>query len=245
MSDPRRARWTGVLRAGLAAMWLVHGLEKFGVRWPSFLHGGTHSVAGMLETMLDFSPFPWLRAVVSGGMLPLADWLQYPVGVLEILLGLALATGLGMTWAAVVGAGMQIFFWLGFFANDWPFQYPVVILAHLTLAAPSILRRVETGDGWLFLVRLALGGLWVYEGAVRNPWLLVLGLPLLLGVGSRFVSLVAVYLVARAWQVELWGDWPWSYSLVAICHLVLIWGGSDRGPALAARLPERLRQLGA
>lgn len=231
--------WILVVRAILAAMWLVHGLEKFGVRWNPWLNGGTHSVAGMLGMMADETPVPMLDALIDRLLLPLGGLLQYPVGILEVALGLAIASGYLLRWAAPVGALMQVFFWLGFLTFDWPYQYPLVIAAHMALTGHAWLWRSDLG---LSLLRAVCGIVWI---ASSTPLLVALGVLILGGLGSRVLSLAALPLAVTAMRAESWGYWPWSYYLVACLHIAVLLGNRGDGLALSRLLPERLRRLAA
>lgn len=163
--------WQLPVRIALGAMWIVHGLEKFGIKWPRAIGGGTHSVADMLTLMADVTPIGWFGALIERLMLPLAGWLQYPVGVLEISLGLAIGTGLLLRWGAPVGAAMQTFFWLGFAALDWPLQYPLVIGLHLALVMrlSNLRPLVDRMPSWVLLA-VGTAGLTLTAAALAAGW---------------------------------------------------------------------------
>lgn len=234
--DPRK-RWSAPLRALLALIWITHGLEKFGVKWPAFLAGGTHSVDGMLRLMMEETPISLLASLISHVFLPVSRLLQYPVGALEITIGLALATGVLLPWFATIGLSMQAFFWLGFLTLEWPFQYPLLMLAHLFLL-------VRTEDPrWMVAWRAALGFMWLYQSGGHALPFLALGGLLLLGIGTRAVSVIALALVVPAFQTEAWGSWPWTYYTVAILHLLLLVGAHRQTIALATVLPQRVKHF--
>ena len=237
------ALWTWPLRAALAAMWLVHGLEKFGLKWPPLLAGGTHSVRGMLGLMAEETPIAPLQWLIDTLMLPVARLLQYPVGVLEICLAAAIASGLLLRWATLVGALMQTLFWLGFLSLDWPMQYPLVIALHLGLGLGLWFPRPGREAG-LLVVRLALAGVWLLASGGSEPFRLAIALLTLAGLGSRLLSLPALALALAALSSQPWGDWPWTYYLTAAAHLALLLGGAA-APALAQVLPPRFRRFAA
>lgn len=238
MAEPLRSRlWTLPVRLGLASMWVIHGLEKFGLKWPALLGGGTHSVRDMLDLMAEVTPFAPVRALIAGALLPLADLAQYPVGILEIALGLAILAGLGLRWAVPMGAAIQTLFWLGFFGLDWPFQYPLIILAHI-----AIMDRGPT-EACLPMLRLMLGTIWLYQSGGDNPWLLTFGGLVLAGLGARALSLAALPLIWVAQTVEGWGTWPWTYYMAALIHMALLLGRPAFG--VAQMLPQRYRSWAA
>lgn len=230
-----------IVRVGLAAMWLAHGLEKFGVKWPAWLAGGTQSVSGMLQLMAEETPFRVVRALIQRVMLPGAGLLQYPVGALEIGLGLALLLGVFLPYAALLGAAMQTFFWLGFFTLDWPMQYPLIIVAHLALAVPLLPVLAIREEAWFQVLRVPLAAVWLYQGWHDSRAYLVLGGLLLAGLGTRLLALLSLGLVVVMFQRESWGAWPWSYYLVAASLAALVVGQADRETSLLRLLPERWR----
>lgn len=205
-------------------MWLVHGLEKFRMKWPAWLAGGTHSVRGMLQLMAAETPVGFLRELIQRIMLPGAAVMQYPVGLLEIGLGLGLALGVFLPQAALLGAAMQTFFWLGFFTLDWPLQYPVIIMAHLTLAAPRLWPTMASGANWHQFLRLPVAAVWLFQGLPDSPAYLLLGGLWLTGLGTRLLGLLSLVPVVLMFQRESWGAWPWSYYLVATSQVALIIG---------------------
>jgi uncharacterized membrane protein YphA (DoxX/SURF4 family) len=230
-----------LIRVGLAAMWLVHGLEKFGAKWPTWLGGGTHSVASMLKLMAEETPFGFLQGLIQHLMLPWAVIMQYPIGLLEIGIAVMLALGVLLPYAALLGAVMQTFFWLGFFTLDWPLQYPVIIVAHSVLAAPRWLQFLRlpltAEDRWLQILRLPLAAVWLYQGLQDGPALLrlgclLLGGLLLGGLGTRLLGIPSLALVVLMFQRENWGAWPWSYYMVATSHAALSIGPPVREATL-------------
>lgn len=226
--------WSVVVRVALGLLWLAHGLEKFGVDWPNPIAGGTGSVAGMLEMLAGDTPFTPVRWWIERAMLPAADLIQYPVGVVEVGLGLALLAGRGLFLASLIGGVVQVFFWLGFFTTDWPMQYPIIVAMHgclglYALDRSGLSRRVrwgregerkaETGPNrWMWILRLVLGALWLYEFE-RAGWpSAAVGLLLMVGAFGRLAALAGLGLTALAWPGS-WGSWPWSYYMVAAAHL--------------------------
>lgn len=237
--------WLIPVRIILSAMWLLHGLEKFGVRWPAPLAGGTHSVSGMLGLMVDTTPIGPVKWLAETLFLPLANLLQYPVGLLEIALGVAFATGVALRWAALCGTGLQLFFWLGFLGLDWPWQYPLVIAGHLLVALAGMGAAAPQADRWATLLRLTLGAMWLVESGVAHPWNLLLGALLLAGVATRISFIAALALVAPAYMEQSWGSWVWSYYWVVAAHVTLILAGGGQWLSLSQYLPERVRKLAA
>lgn len=247
--------WSVVLRVALGLLWLVHGLEKFGVQWPGPLHGGTGSVAAMLELMLDSSPLSALRLAVSSLLLPAAGILQYPVGVFELALGASLLAGRLLFAAAFGGALLQAFLWLGYLDADWPLQYPVIVVMHGVLGLFELDRTGLAGrvcwrrprereakrdpDRWVPPLRLVLAALWLHE-AGRFGWIAaLLGVLLLVGALHRLALLAGLALTALAWP-SAWGSWPWSYYMVAAAHLGAWLGAAGRRAGLDALLVQKI-----
>ncbi len=223
-----------MLRGFLAALWIANGLEKFGVDWPSWLLGGTGDVPGMLELMSE-TPIVPVAWIIRGLMLPLGSALTFPVGILEVGLGLALLAGFGLRWSGSLGALIQGFFWAGFLTSDWPFQYPLLILGHLALAMPAWLEDRPWGapHRWLELLLGVLGIMWLYEGFVRG-WMGLAAAALLAAAavpGLRWGRALAgaglalgLALTALAFQTEAWGNFVWAYYTVAAIHLAALAG---------------------
>lgn len=252
--------WSIVLRLALGLLWAAHGLEKFGVDWPKLIAGGTGSVAGMLELMAGDTPFRVLKWSIERVMLPAAGWLQVPVGVIELGLALAFLSGRGLFVATLLGGLTQTFFWLGFFTTDWPLQYPTIIAMHgclglFQLDRLSLSRRVRWGraserlaevgpDRWLWVLRMILGALWLYEFQ-RAGWpAAAIGGLLVLGAFGRLALLCGLALIALAWPAA-WGSWPWSYYMVAAAHIAAWTADSGRIAGLDAWLGTVLpRQVG-
>lgn len=251
--------WSIVLRVALGLLWAVHGLEKFGVRWPEPIAGGTGSVAGMLELMAD-TPFRPLAWWIDSVMLPMAGWLQIPVGLVEVALALAFLSGQGLFAAALAGGAVQTFLWFGWFDADWPLQYPVIIAMHgclglYRLDRLRLSRRVRWGraserlaevgpDRWLWILRVVLGMLWLYEWQ-RAGWpAAVAGVLLVLGAFGRFASLGGLVLTALAWPAA-WGSWPWSYYMVGAAHVAAWTADSGRIAGLDAWLGPALPRQAA
>lgn len=235
--------WRLGLRLFLGALWLGNGLEKFGVVWPDWIHGGTGDVLGMLKMMAEDSPIPPVQWLIEGLMLPLGKGLTIPVGILEIVLAVALATGLRLEWSGLLGALIQSFFWAGFMTVDWPFQYPVLILAHLALSLPFLLKDRPLGSPafWIrsFMVCLAL--LWIYEGLKGNlssllpaalcAASLVSGVrwAWIAGIAGMFMGLV---MTGLAFSRESWGTFVWAYYAVAAVQVAtLVWHRADSSAA--------------
>jgi uncharacterized membrane protein YphA (DoxX/SURF4 family) len=238
MLETTRARmWSIPLRIALAAMWVAHGLEKFGVKWPPALAGGTQSVPDMLGLIVDETPIAVLRILISKGMLPIAHLMQYPLGILEIAIGVALAAGLWLRWTALLGAAIQVFLWIGFITLDWPFQYPLVILSHLALMDLHKAR-------WIPILRTVLGVVWLYVSK-GDPIMIAMGLLLLAGVGARILFPVALVLCIGAFRGEAWSSWPWAYYMVIAVHVAVLLGVDGEGFTLARFLPQRYRTWSA
>lgn len=189
----QESRWLIPLRAALAAMWLVHGLEKFGIKWPVWLGGGTHSVPDMLDLMAEVTPLPLVAFVIDRLMVPLAPLFQYPVGVLEIALSLAMASGVWLIPAALLGLSMQTLFFFGFVTLEWPYQYLLVMAAHLILVLAA-----RTGDS-----------AFAAPVSARFGWF------------AGLVTAAGLLLVVMAWRAESWGSWPWAYFMVVAWLLAL------------------------
>lgn len=243
----RAGGWVALLRWFLGALWLVHGLEKLGVRWPGWLHGGTGDVAAMLEEMAGSTALGGFAALLEGVFLPAAGALQWLFLVLELACAAALMTGARgapgrrlYPWALAGGAALQAGLWLGFMGTDWPFQYPVLILAHLALLAVHV--RPERAGAALGALAAVLAALWLTEGlSGRLTWLLAAPLAALaLAAAPTFPGRLAALAGALAaaggtaavliWAMprEAWGAWVWAYYAVAAAHLALLWRRPER-----------------
>lgn len=216
--------WRWVLRGFLGVLWIGNGLEKFGVNWPAWFRGGTGDVPGMLDLMADTPILP-VRWVIQGLMLPLGHTLTIPVGVIEIGVGLALLIGIGLRWSGMLGALIQAFFWAGFITMDWPFQYPLLIMAHLALAIPAWLEDKPWGapERWEQLMVGLLGLMWLYEGFSHNWVGLIAAVALAVSriPGQRWTRIVSAVgllmglgLTAMAFRSESWGNFVWAYYTV-------------------------------
>lgn len=226
--------WRWALRALLAAVWIGNGLEKFGLEWPSWLLGGTGDVPGMLRMMAEETPIPPVTWLIHGLMLPLGNWITVPVGILEVIIGVAFGTGMGLRWAGMLGAMIQTFFWAGFLTVDWPFQYPLLILAHLTLAVPAWATDRPWGNSqrWMGLLIACLTMLWAYEGRTGN-WPALLATLLLAGglipglrwgqVSAATGLVLGLTLTALAYRAEAWGSFVWAYYAVGAAHFSALW----------------------
>lgn len=237
--------WSLPLRVVLAALWIAGGLEKFGVRWPAWLAGRTASVTGVLEAMVDQAPFPWFGRWVETVLLPAGDVLAVPVGLFEVALGLALATGFWLGWAALLGAVLEALPWVGMLLAGWPLQYPLLVLAHLALAMPLLRGHSEQPGVWLATLRLVVGAIWAYKGGVVGIWYFPLGLLIMLGLGSRWLALAGLVLMWGPLRTEVWGLLPWTYYVAAAAHLALVLAADRAQPAVVGLLPERWRRLTA
>lgn len=244
--------WQGIIRMLVGSVWICNGLEKFGLRWPKWLHGGTGNVPDMLALMRDDTPMPLVSWIIEKLMLPLGNALNIPVGILEILLGVAILTGVLIGWAAALGALIQLFFWAGFITVDWPFQYPLLVVAHLSLAVPVWAKGSPwaTKERWFQVLTACLVVMWLYEGRTLQ-WLplltgLMQGVGLLVkgssaGTIGRVGFVVGAVLAVLAFRVESWGAFVWAYYTVIGIHLAL----AVYGPELANRRPIWRRVIGA
>lgn len=231
------ANWA--LRGLLGALWIGNGLEKFGVSWPAWLLGGTGDVPGLLRTMSEESPVPLLPWLIDTFMLPLGSAITYTAGILELALAAALLTGVMLPWASMVGALIQIFFWLGFLTVDWPFQYPILILAHLALAVPALLQDRPWGawERWEIVLSLALVALWVYDAATGRLISLLPGVFIAASLLPVFragrvaggIGLAAgILFSALALPQERWDSFVWTYYSVIGVHGALLIGSLRR-----------------
>jgi len=231
----RRWDWRIITRILLAAIWMGNGLEKFGMNWPAWLQGGTGDVPGMLAMMAEDTPVRPVAWLITHLMLPFGGHLTLPVGLLEVTVGLALLIGLGIRWAGLLGALIQSFFWLGFLTTDWPFQYPLLILAHLALAVPLWLsdRPWGSANRWLWVLTATLAAMWAYEGQTGDWRSFAAAALLLAGLVPRATwrrpilvvgAAAGIALTVGADRSEQWGSFVWAYYTVFSTHLAVLVG---------------------
>lgn len=256
-----RSRWLGLL---VGLLWLVHGLEK--MLWmiaPSYmlprpLYGGVGNVVNILTIFARDNPQPWFRAFVGTAMLPLGAANQFGVLLLELALALVFLLGprlwARLPWllyaAALVGSAQLAFIWMGFYAEEWPFTYLLIIVAQLVVAlnVRAALGGPAAADDrdWGFLLRWLLGLVWLVDGARSGNWLmLIAGVGLLLGVLTPLFALIGLMLTGVAMFHGSWGPaWWWVYYFGIADHLYVLLTHAGRRLGVDRRLG-RSRAFGA